>query len=272
MASTNSRATRITAALYIFIVPSTVVAYLAINYLIAKAGKSIAVVNVVTIVCCLIPTVGFGMAVMGEKMTVGKVVGLAAILAGSTLLGFGGSDSEDDEDVLVGASGSGLNSSEELFGTVGENGDGFITITAAKQAALMITIAVFYGVPTILFTYGPKVIKSSVSGSLLWASGGLLTALFSAVAGATSNGNAFDHTQTLLVVLAGTLTAFGGNGCYAALAKSGMEGTTLAPIVMLYPIVPIFVGVALGELLSAITSIGLALILGAILVLSREIG
>jgi drug/metabolite transporter (DMT)-like permease len=263
--------------LYTLIIPLTVLAYLVIDFLLSKAGKSIAVVNVVSVVCCLMPTVVFGMAVMGESLTVGKVVGLATILAGSALLGFGGGDDpvngggDSDDDLMVAASGSGLLLSEGLE-PVSDNSNEFVDISAAKEFALMAIIFLFFGICTILFTYGPKVITSKVSASLLWASGGLVTALVSTVAGACIKGTTFDLAQTLLVVLAGSLTAFGGNGCYTALARSGMEGSTLAPVVMLYPVVPILVGVALGEMLSALTCVGLALILGAILVLSREIG
>jgi uncharacterized membrane protein len=276
LSSASPRWVCITARLYTLIVPSIVLAYLAIDYLIAKAEKSIAVVNIVSIVCCLVPTVVFGMAVMGESMTVGKAVGLATILVGSVLLALGGGDdaaegtAKQDEHHLPAESGSGLSSEGALFRTDSETTDAQISL--GKEVMLMGIVLVFYGGPTILFTYGPKVMKSTVSAGLLWAFGGILTTVVSMVMGLAMAGTTLDLAQTLLVALAGILTALGGNGCYTALAQSGMEGTTLAPTVMLYPIVPIVLGVALGEYLSALRSVGLGLLLGAVLVLSREIG
>ena len=64
------------------------------------------------------------------------------------------------------------------------------------------------------------------------------------------------------------LMVLGGNSAYVALASFGAEGTMLAPISNAYLVVPVVVGVALGDEVSVAESVGMAAILVGVPILS----
>lgn len=73
-----------------------------------------------------------------------------------------------------------------------------------------------------------------------------------------------DVVQRQLVMI------IGGNTAYVALAASGAQGTVLAPVSNGYIIVPIIVGVALGDHISTLTAIGIAVVLFGVLSMSMQ--
>lgn len=246
----------------------------------------------------------FGALVYKEKMTIQKFVGALAMLIGVALLSYGGLLDTDAAAAQPcahptingsrysnGSLDVGTNFSVSAATNAGDAANASCISVVASNATtvfiplqskvLQLSVAVvaiflFWGWVTIICTFVPKTIDDQemnfliVSGSVFACavSGSLL------VGGLYSNAwkppATFDAGSFWIQVSAQILSALLGNLAYFELSRQGTEGGSLIPLSNLFPVVGVSVDLARGNTISAISGVGIAIVLVAGLGLSQE--
>jgi hypothetical protein len=62
-----------------------------------------------------------------------------------------------------------------------------------------------------------------------------------------------------------------GTYAYFRMARAGTEGSTLVSLSMLYSVVPVLIGIMLGDVIRTIPAIGIVIVVASCVALSREL-
>lgn len=277
-----------------------VLGYICVNFMLNSVGMLLSTTNIVGMVCCLIPCMVYSVVVAKEPLTAGKVLGTAMVFVGCSLLGFNDAGTVDEAANINGTLMTSLcNTTLQNFSSGAEighrcgNADSNALISplvnatlpavldvangshkAAEGVILVIITLLSWGGATITLTYPPKILPSHLLQDFLIMTGGwgvvAITTIIYYSSRDTDGALPNFELSIVCMVAGGMIITVCGNYAYMVMARRGAQGSLVAPLAMLYPIVGVIVGVATGDAMNAAASIGIAIVLISAVVLGRE--
>jgi hypothetical protein len=268
------------------LIPILSVAGYVASYFLMDLGLSMAVVNMMACVAVLVPPCAYGVVAKGEPLTFLKATATVMIVVGCSMMGFKAGDVEVGSGCLFPAeqqSGSGSWDGSASSGGAWPCGDlhvgevesdggsieGTGTMNRTVQLILWATaLIIVVGINTCTFTFAPKLIPTEVQFTLLIFTGALFT-LF--LTGILMLGEQMFHPSAFLLAVMGTVLMHGvGSFAYFRLARGGTEGSHLAPLTILYTLVPVIVSASMGEPMGRLAGYGVGIVAAAAVALSHE--